>query len=211
MPGFLGIHPAASKVDWGFAHLPGRELFGWESFQPCGDPCGLYRVARSAQRLECSYRPESLDAGCKGGVGVQQVLEHGCPGRPDMIPRYSPLSDGLSRGCSVPKDLCDRLQRNLFTLLTLSPLQRPPGLAAPPSIPAGSQASPGSQGSPVLPQITYTTNLSSGNPLSPSLGPLGALRRSHLPSLGVSTNYPSPHPEIWEDTTQWLMLGRMGP
>lgn len=63
---------------------------------PDQDPCGLHHVPRSAQSLECSYRPESLDLGCKGGVGAHQVLEHRSPGRPDVIPRYSRLSDGLS-------------------------------------------------------------------------------------------------------------------
>lgn len=61
---------------------------------PDQDPCGLHCVPRSAQRLECLYRPESLNPGCKGEVGVRQVLEHGNPGRSDVIPRYSPLSNG---------------------------------------------------------------------------------------------------------------------
>lgn len=101
--GFLGSTQLPARwIGALHTYLEGSCLVG-KVPSPVETPVGSTCVARSAQRLECSYRPESLDAGCKGGVGVQQVLEHGCHGRPDMIPRYSPLSDGLAEAAQSPE------------------------------------------------------------------------------------------------------------
>lgn len=78
VPGLLGIHPAASKVDWGFVHLPGGELFGWEGSQPktlVGSTVFLgqhrgWRATKIKVLGACSLAAR---------VGMHWVLEHGYP------------------------------------------------------------------------------------------------------------------------------------
>lgn len=155
---------------------------------PTQAPCGLHYIPgqhRSWSTTQIKVlKARSLAA--RVGWGYTGFWSMGALKlRSDVTPRSSSQSEGQRSGChqspEVPTVAFKGMSLSCWLYLHYNDFPIPPGLAAPPSIPAGSLGKPNS---PVLPPNQLSESLLH-HPWDPTAP--GTLERPHLPAMGVST------------------------